>query len=120
MLNVVDAPAISETTGLAELLDLLKVVSGQRNLGDLLQDLARHLHSVLDFDYLSVMLHDPFSGRMRMHVEKTQQQENSSVSLEFTGDEPTAGGVWQTQTSVLPPDLVAPRRFPRALPILRK
>jgi formate hydrogenlyase transcriptional activator len=120
MLNIMETSEIAETTRLAELLDLLKVVASHRDVDELLQDLVRHLHSVLDFDYVSVMLHDPLSGRMRMHVEKTQQQENSPATLEFTVDESPSGWVWQNQKPLLIPDIVAERRFTRASSMLRK
>ncbi|MEA2543209.1 MAG: formate hydrogenlyase transcriptional activator [Acidobacteriaceae bacterium] len=120
MLNVADASGISEKTRFAELLDLLKVVASHRDLSELLEELAQHLHSVLEFDHLSVVLHDPHEGQMQMHVPKAQQQENAAVSLEFTVDESPWGWVWQSQKPLMLPDIVAERRFTRAVSILRE
>ena len=120
MPNVVDALGLSETARYAELLDVLRLVANHRDLGELFQDLAHHLHAVLDFSYLSVVLHDPVSGKMRMHVVESQQQGSAHVGMEFTVDESQSGWVWKNQEPLLIADILAEPRFPSATPVLRE
>src|SRR5258708_27689731 len=118
MTNVADAPGISETARYAELLDVLKLVASHRDLGELFQDLAHHLHAVLDFSYLSVVLHDPVTGKMRMHIVESQHQGSAHVGMEFTVDESQSGWVWKNQKPLLIPDIAADPQFPSATPVL--
>src|ERR1700730_6648956 len=118
MTNVADAPGISETARYAELLDVLKLVASHRDLGELFQDLAQHLHAVLDFSYLSVVLQDPVTGKMRMHVVESQHQGSAHIGMEFTIDETQSRWVLKNQEPLLVPDIAADLRFPSANPVL--
>jgi DNA-binding NtrC family response regulator len=49
------------------LLDVAKAIASHRHVSDLFQDLAASLHRLLEFHYLSVVLHDAAQHVMRLH-----------------------------------------------------
>ena len=50
------------------LLAVSEVISLQRDLSALLQDLVRHLRPVVDFDFIKLLLYDADKHVMRLHV----------------------------------------------------
>ena len=53
------------------LLEVSRIVSSHENLPELFHDLAGQLHRLLNFCYLSVLLHDPQRDVMRVHTLET-------------------------------------------------
>ncbi|HMK29854.1 MAG TPA: sigma 54-interacting transcriptional regulator [Terriglobales bacterium] len=104
----------------AELLEVSKVVACHRNLDELFQDLARHLHSVVEFHYLSVVLHDPLRDVMRLHVLEAQGLGKAHPGMEFSVDESPSGWVWKNQRPLFVPDIDKEVRFSRPISIVRE
>jgi len=104
----------------AELLEISKAVAYHRDLGELFQNLARHLHSVVDFHYLSVVLHDPLRNVMRMHVVEADGLGDLRPGMEFSIDESPSGWVWNNQRPLFVPDIDREIRFARPIRILRE
>ena len=102
------------------LLTVSQSIASHRDLSELFHDLSQRLGHVLQFDYLSLRLHDSERNVMRRLV-----LERSVPVKEFTGDElPVAellsGWVWQNQKPIIIGDLEQETRFPRSVQILRE
>jgi len=59
------APSIGSVAGVSE------AIAQQRDLRALFHDLATRLHSVVEFDFLTLILHDPVKNVMRLHILET-------------------------------------------------
>ena len=75
------------------LAEIFRAIAAHRNLSDLFDVLAESLHSMVSFDYLSVVLHDPGRDVMRMHVVKSSRPFPLREGMEFSMDESLAGFV---------------------------
>ena len=93
------------------LLELAKAVATQGSLSELLHDLAGHLHSILDFNYLGVMLHDGAGNVMRMHVAETEVLAMREFPTEFPIEGSISGWVWQNQQAFVSGDIQQETRF---------
>jgi hypothetical protein len=62
------------------LLDVLETVVTHHDLQSLFQDLSKKLQRVIHFDLISVVLHDPETGMMRILLGKTSIPLRTSVS----------------------------------------
>jgi len=93
------------------LLELSKAVATQGSLSELLHDLADHLHTILDFNYLGVMLHDRTANVMRLHVAETQVREMREFPTEFPVEGSISGLVWQNQQTFVSGDIQQETRF---------
>jgi formate hydrogenlyase transcriptional activator len=104
---------------LEALLEVSEAIAQQRDLPALFHDLAARLHSVIDFDFLTLVLHDAAKNVMRLHTLESripvEKQTGSEVPL---GDSPS-GWVWQNQQPYLIDDLDQEARFPGFIERLR-
>ena len=82
------------------LLEVSRIIVSQENLSELLHDLAGRLHSLLDFCYLSVVLHDPARNVMRLHTLETPAPK-LEPGTEFAMDESSSAWVWQHQQPLI-------------------
>jgi len=85
------------------LLRVSKALALHKSLADLIHALAAHLHSVVPFDYLAVVLHDPATDEMQLYV-----LEPADLPLPGVLRMPVAAGgpaaiVWQTQRATVIP-----------------
>ncbi len=55
---------------LEALLEVSKAIAQQRDLPALFHELSERLHWVVEFDFLTLVLHDPIRNVMRLHVWK--------------------------------------------------
>ncbi|HVH61503.1 MAG TPA: GAF domain-containing protein, partial [Candidatus Sulfotelmatobacter sp.] len=105
---------------LEALLEVSEAIAQQRDLPALFHDLAARLHSVIDFDFLTLVLHDAAKNVMRLHILErripVEKHTGSDVPLE---DSPS-GWVWQNQQSYLIDDLDRETRFPQFMQRLRQ
>jgi formate hydrogenlyase transcriptional activator len=99
------------------LLEVTESIAAHRDLSELFHDLAQPLRNVLDFDYLSVRLHDPERNVMRIRI--LEKSGPGELVRELPVDESLAGSVWETQQSLLIDDIDHETRFPRAMQRLR-
>src|SRR5258706_14719185 len=93
------APAEHSRRQLEALLEVSEAIAQQRDLPALFHDLAARLHSVIDFDFLSLVLHDASRNVMRLHVLETRVPGEKSAGSESPVEGNPSGWVWQTQQS---------------------
>jgi len=124
--HVVSPPEVPQTSPrehsrrqLEALLEVSEAIAQQRDLPALFHDLAARLHSVIDFDFLTLVLHDAAKNVMRLHILESripvEKQTGSEVPL---GDSPS-GWAWQNQQPYLIDDLDQETRFPQFIERLR-
>ena len=100
---------------LEALLEVSEAIAQQRDLPALFHDLAGRLHSVVDFDFLSLVLHDPAKNVMRLHVLETRVPGEKVAGTESAVEGNPAGWVWQTQQNFVASDVEEETRFPEFL-----
>jgi formate hydrogenlyase transcriptional activator len=100
---------------LEALLEVSEAIAQQRDLPALFHDLAGRLHSVVDFDFLSLVLHDPVKNVMRLHILETRVPGEKVAGTESPVEGNPAGWVWQTQQSFVVSDTEEETRFPEFL-----
>jgi formate hydrogenlyase transcriptional activator len=102
------------------LLAVSESIALHHDLPELFHDLAQRLRHVLQFDYLSLRLHDPERNVMRRHILERSSPAESLVSDELPVEELLSGWVWENQEPTLIGNVEQERRFPRAMEILRE
>src|SRR5216684_2476040 len=100
---------------LEALLEVSEAIAQQRDLPALFHDLAGRLHSVVDFDFLSLVLHDSVKNVMRLHVLETRVPGEKVAGSESPVEGNPAGWVWQTQQLFVVTDTDEETRFPEFL-----
>jgi formate hydrogenlyase transcriptional activator len=100
---------------LEALLEVSEAIAQQRDLPALFHDLAGRLHSVVDFDFLSLVLHDPAKNVMRLHILETRVPGEKVAGTESPVEGNPAGWVWQTQQVFVASDVEEETRFPEFL-----
>jgi formate hydrogenlyase transcriptional activator len=100
------------------LLKITESIASRRDLSELFHDLAQSLRNLLQFDYLSMRLHDPQGNVMRRRI----LERSSPVELdqELPVGESLGGWVWENQQPVLIENIEHEVRFPRAMQVLRQ
>jgi formate hydrogenlyase transcriptional activator len=104
---------------LEALLDVSEIIAQHRDLKTLFHELAARLHSVVESDFLTLVLHDPVKNTMRLHVLETRVQSDKPVGTEHPVEGNPSGWVWQTQQPFIVTDLESETRFPDFLVRLR-
>src|SRR5713101_4652788 len=120
---VVSPPEVAFTSPLEHsrrqleaLLEVSEAIAQQRDLPALFHDLAARLHSVIDFDFLTLVLHDPVKNVMRLHVFETRVHTGGKAPGSETPVEGhPSGWVWQTQQPFVVSDTEEETRFPEFL-----
>src|SRR3979490_1011275 len=74
-----------------------EAIAQQRDLRVLFHDLATRLHSVVDFDFLTLILHDPARNVMRLHILETDHPTDAPIVNELPVEGHPSGWVWQRQ-----------------------
>jgi GAF domain-containing protein len=69
------------------LLDVAKAIASHHHLSDVFQDLTVRLHRLLDFHYLSVVLHDAAHGVMRLHQLERSERGTLQPGAAFAVDD---------------------------------
>ncbi len=83
------------------LFDLSQSIAGHGDLASLCEGLSRSLHRVVSFDFLSLVLQDPVTGRLRLHS-VTDYTASTAPEHEMPADCSNAvGWVWENQQPVL-------------------
>src|SRR6266436_2409264 len=97
---------------LEALLEVSEAIAQQRDLPALFHDLAGRLHSVVDFDFLTLVLHDASRNVMRLHVLETRIPSEKPTGSESPVEGNPSGWVWQTQQAFVVSDTEEEERFP--------
>src|SRR5216683_1090226 len=124
---VVSPPEVAFTSPLEHsrrqleaLLEVSEAIAQQRDLPALFHDLAARLHSVIDFDFLTLVLHDPARNVMRLHVLATRIPGEKAAGSESPVEGNPSGWVWQTQQPFVVSDTEEETRFPDFLKRFRE
>ena len=102
------------------LLEVTESIASHRDLGELLQDLAHRLPSIVPFDYINVVLHEPTRNVMRLWLLVASVPSTISPGLEMPVEESPGGWVWANQQPLTVNDLSQEHRFPKLMSILRE
>ncbi len=113
------APAEHSRQQLETLLEVSEAISQQRDLPALFHDLAGRLHSVVDFDFLTLTLHDPVRNVMRLHILETRIPHDKHTGSEAAVDGHPSGWVWQSQEPFVVSDTAEEDRYPEFMRHLR-
>src|SRR5213082_2904315 len=124
---VISPPEVTPTSPLEHsrrqleaLLEVGEAIAQQRDLPALFHDLARRLHSVVDFDFLTLVLHDASRNVMRLHVLETRIPSEKPTGSESPVEGNPSGWVWQTQQTFVVSDTEEEERFPDFLKRFRE
>ena len=102
------------------LLAVSEVISLQRDLSALLQDLVRHLGPVVDFDFIKLLLYDADKHVMRLHVLDSPHTGSTYPGYEVSVEESPGGWAWRTQNPVVVPHVDEETRFSALIQVLRQ
>jgi formate hydrogenlyase transcriptional activator len=123
---VISAPEVQHSSPLEHsrrqleaLLEVSEAIAQQRDLPALFHDLAARLHSVIDFDFLTLVLHDAAKNVMRLHILETDIPLEKHTGTEVAIEDSPSGWVWQNQRPYLIDDLEQETRFPEFIQRLR-
>ena len=97
------------------LLEVAEAISVHRDLHVLFRDLAQRLPRVVHVNFIALTLHDPDRNTMRLHTIQANVPADLVGGHESQVEESPAGLVWQTQQSILVPDLAEERRWPTVI-----
>src|SRR5580704_2491424 len=100
------------------LLEVSRAIATHKSLTELFQDLGKRLHEVLNFNYLSLILHDPVHEVMRLHTLHFDGVATFQPGMEFGMNESPSAEVWRTQDPLIVGDAAQDARFPRAMKVL--
>jgi formate hydrogenlyase transcriptional activator len=101
------------------LLEVSESISTHRDLKVLFKELAKRLPSVVPFEFIGLILHDPIRDVMRSHVLETNQAEHVPDGIEFTMEESASAWVLRNQQHLVMPSLNEETRFPKVVAILQ-
>jgi formate hydrogenlyase transcriptional activator len=116
----VPAPPEHSRRQLEALLEVAESIAQHRDLAALFHDLAERLHSVVDFDFLTLVLHDQVRNVMRLHILETRLPTPGKTGSETPVDGHPSGWVWQSQQPFVVTDTEEDHRFPDFLQRLRE
>ncbi|HTQ58711.1 MAG TPA: sigma 54-interacting transcriptional regulator [Candidatus Solibacter sp.] len=113
------APLEHSRRQLEALLEVAESIAQHRDLAALFHDLAERLHCVVDFDFLTLVLHDPVRNVMRLHILETRLPTPVKTGSESPIEGHPSGWVWQSQQTFVVSDTEEDQRFPEFLQRLR-
>src|SRR5262249_29633214 len=93
------------------LLEVSESITLHRDLPGLFHDLSRRLPSVVSFDSLSLVLHNPERNTMRVHIIEMEGRAQFDVVERLVEDSPS-GYVWKHQEPLVVGDTTRETRFP--------
>jgi formate hydrogenlyase transcriptional activator len=125
--NIPGAGAASPTLGLEHsgrqfeaLLEVSEAIAQQRDLRALFHELSERLHGVLQFDFLTLVLHNRATNTMRLHILEMRDPTHEAESHgEFPVESSPSGWVWQNQQPFVTLDTAEDPRYPEFMKLLR-
>ncbi|MGB2636310.1 MAG: sigma 54-interacting transcriptional regulator [Candidatus Acidiferrum sp.] len=95
------------------LLEVSEAIAQQRDLKALFHELSERLHAVLQFDFLALVLHNPATNAMRLHILETHDRSRETESSgETPVDDTPSGWVWKNQLPFVTLDTSKETRYP--------
>jgi formate hydrogenlyase transcriptional activator len=101
------------------LLEALESLTRHDDLPRLFHELAQRLRKVVEFDFISVMLHDPAEDVMRLHILESDQPMNIGLGPSLPPSQSPGGWVWRSQEPMVISDFEQEPRFPDISPTWR-
>jgi formate hydrogenlyase transcriptional activator len=114
------APLEHSRRQLEALLEVSEAIAQQRDLPALFHDLAGRLHSVIEFDFLTLILHDSTRNVMRLHILETKVPTDKPTGTETPVEGHPSGWVWQSQEPFIVSDTEEETRYPDYMTRLRE
>ncbi|MGB7848048.1 MAG: sigma 54-interacting transcriptional regulator [Candidatus Acidiferrum sp.] len=102
------------------LLEVSEAIAQQRDLKGLFHELSQRLHAVLQFDFLALVLHNPATNTMRLHILETHEPHEPKPDEEFPVDSTPSGWVWQNQQPFVTLDTSKETRYPDSMQHLQE
>jgi len=96
---------------LEALLDVSETIAQQRDLKALFHQLSQRLHTVLPFDFFTLVLHDPARNTMRLHILEARDGSEVEGPEELPMDASPSGWVWQHQQPFISLDILTETRY---------
>jgi formate hydrogenlyase transcriptional activator len=97
---------------LEALLDVSETIAQQRDLKALFHELSERLHTVLPFDFFTLVLHDAQRNIMRLHIFEARDSSKPKGPEELPIDSSPSGWVWSTQQPFISLDTLTDTRYP--------
>ncbi len=94
------------------LLEVSEAIAQQHDLKGLFHELSKHLHAVLQFDFLALVLHNPATNTMRLHILETREPHEHESPGELPVENSPSGWVWQNQQPFVTLDTSKEERYP--------
>ena len=105
-------PTASTTDIYEAVMALSRLLAGRVDLQDLLTGVGESLGTIIKYDHLGLVLHDPHGNAMQGHI--LNAPGNPIItSLRLPVDDDPAGWVWQNQQPLVIPDLGSETRWPQ-------
>jgi formate hydrogenlyase transcriptional activator len=114
------APQEHSRRQLEALLEVSEAIAQQRDLRALFHDLSVRLHAVIEFDFLTLILHDGTRNVMRLHILETHVPTDKATGTETPVEGTPSGWVWQTQEPFVVADTEEETRYPDYINRLRE
>lgn len=105
---------------LRSLLEVSEAITAYRDLKVLFNELGKRLPSVVPFEFIGLILHDPLRDLMRIHVIATERTERLPDGLELTMEDSISAWVLKNQQPVVMPRVDEETRFPKVLGMLKE
>lgn len=102
------------------LLDVSETITAHRDLKVLFNELGKRLPSVVPFEFIGLILHDPLRDVMRIHVLATDRTERLPDGSELPMEESISGWVLKNQQPVVMPHVDQETRFPKIVGMFRE
>jgi len=102
------------------LLEVSEAIAAHRDLKMLFNELGKRLPSVVPFEFIGLILHDPLRDVMRIHVIATEQTERIPDGSELTMEESISAWVLKNQLPVVMPRVDEETRFPKIVGMFRE
>jgi formate hydrogenlyase transcriptional activator len=107
-----DGQAIAASDAYRALLAVSEAIVAHRDLSALFPELAGRLHQVVQFDGLSLVLHEAATDLMRLHVLETSEPIPDPLVIVLSVEDDPAGLVWQTQQPLITSTVTELNRWP--------
>lgn len=102
------------------LLEVSEAIAAHRDLKVLFNQLGKRLPSVVPFEFIGLILHDPLRDVMRIHVIATDRTERIPDGSELTMEESISAWVLKNQQPVVMPRVEEETRFSKIVGMFRE
>ncbi|MGC2109842.1 MAG: sigma 54-interacting transcriptional regulator, partial [Candidatus Korobacteraceae bacterium] len=101
------------------LLEMSRAMAVHTSVDELVRELARRLHELLDFTYFTLMIHDDERDVMRTHTVH-RLQPGPIAAPEYSMEESPSAGVWRSQEPLIVADIAHETGFPTVMKFFRQ